>query len=118
MRPLGGSRRTGLALVAPALVVLGAVTVFPAFWVLWLSLQRRIPIFGVADFEGMGNYLFLAGDPRFRPQTSALKAVLPWLDDLVDGSSAQSIARFMLTSDREAPRASDVWKEKTHAARH
>jgi multiple sugar transport system permease protein len=65
MRPLGGSRRTGLALVAPALVVLGAVTGFPAFWVLWLSLQRRIPIFGVADFEGMGNYLFLAGDPRF-----------------------------------------------------
>ena len=65
MRPLGGSRRTGLALVAPALVVLGAVTVLPAFWVLWLSLQRRIPIFGVADFEGMGNYLFLAGDPRF-----------------------------------------------------
>ncbi|HKZ07212.1 MAG TPA: sugar ABC transporter permease [Methylomirabilota bacterium] len=65
MRPLGGSRRTGLALVAPALIVLGAVTVFPAFWVLWLSLQRRIPIFGVADFEGMGNYLFLAGDPRF-----------------------------------------------------
>jgi uncharacterized protein with von Willebrand factor type A (vWA) domain len=59
----------------------------------------------------------LAGDPRFRPQTSALKAVLPWLDDLVDGSSAQSIARFMLTVDREAPRAFDVWKEKTHGLR-
>jgi uncharacterized protein with von Willebrand factor type A (vWA) domain len=60
----------------------------------------------------------LAGDPRFRPQTAALKAVLPWLDDLVDGSSAQAIARFMLTLDREAPRASDVWKEKAHGARH
>ena len=60
----------------------------------------------------------LAGDPRFRPQTAALKAVLPWLDDLVDGSSAQSIARFMLTSDRAAPRAADIWKEKPHGLRH
>jgi multiple sugar transport system permease protein len=51
--------------VAPALVALAAVTVFPALWVMWLSLQRRIPIFGVAAFEGWGNYLFLAGDPRF-----------------------------------------------------
>lgn len=65
MRPLGGSRRAGVALVAPALVVLAAVTVFPALWVMWLSLQRRIPIFGIAAFEGWGNYLFLAGDPRF-----------------------------------------------------
>ncbi|MBX9457870.1 MAG: VWA domain-containing protein [Rhizobium sp.] len=60
----------------------------------------------------------LAGDPRFRPQTAALGAVLPWLDDLVDGSSVQAIGRFMLTLDREAPRAAQVWKEKTHAAGH
>lgn len=60
----------------------------------------------------------LAGDPRFRPQTAALSAVLPWLDDLVDGSSAQAIARFMLTLDRGAPRAATVWKEKTHGLRH
>lgn len=60
----------------------------------------------------------LAGDPRFRPQTAALAAVLPWLDDLVDGSSAASVARFMLTLGREAPRAADVWKEKIHAAGH
>lgn len=58
----------------------------------------------------------LAGDIRFRPQTAALSAVLPWLDDLVDGSSATSVARFMLTLDREAPRAAIVWKEKSHAA--
>jgi multiple sugar transport system permease protein len=51
--------------VAPALAVLAAVTVFPALWVLWLSLQRRIPIFGITEFEGLGNYAFLAGDPRF-----------------------------------------------------
>lgn len=65
----------------------------------------------------------LAGDPRFRPQTAALMAVLPWLDDLVDGSSALAVAHFMLTLDRESPRSSkvwaaDVWKEKPHAAGH
>lgn len=59
----------------------------------------------------------LAGDPRFRPQTAALTAILPWLDDLVDGSSTQAIARFMLTLGREAPRASNVWKEKAHGLR-
>lgn len=60
----------------------------------------------------------LAGDGRFRPQTAALKAVLPWLDDLVDGSSAVAIAHFMLNLGQEAPHAFDVWKEKTHAAGH
>lgn len=87
MRPLGGSRRTGLALVAPALAVLGAVTVFPAFWVMWLSLQRRIPIFGVADFEGIGNYLFLAGDPRFwsAARVTAVYTVVSVLLELVFG---------------------------------
>jgi multiple sugar transport system permease protein len=33
--------------------------------VLWLSLQRRIPIFGIARFVGVDHYAFLAGDPRF-----------------------------------------------------
>ena len=60
----------------------------------------------------------LAGDPRFRPQTAALSAVLPWLDDLVDGSSAQAIAGFLLTLNRQAPRAATVWKEKAHGLRH
>ena len=64
MRPLAG-RRAGLLLVAPALAVLAAVTAFPALWVVWLSFQRRVPIFGIAQFEGLGNYLFLAADPRF-----------------------------------------------------
>ncbi|HEV8436855.1 MAG TPA: sugar ABC transporter permease [Methylomirabilota bacterium] len=57
--------RTGLLLLAPALVTLGAVTLYPALWVLWLSLQYRIPIFGVARFAGVDHYVFLATDPRF-----------------------------------------------------
>ena len=51
--------------MAPALVVLAGVTAYPAAWVLWLSLQYRIPIFGVARWAGLGQYAFLAGDPRF-----------------------------------------------------
>jgi multiple sugar transport system permease protein len=59
------ARAQGLLLLAPAVVTLGALTLYPTIWVLWLSLQRRIPIFDVNHFEGLGNYIFLATDPRF-----------------------------------------------------
>jgi trehalose/maltose transport system permease protein len=58
-------RRLGLALLAPALVVLAGLTVYPALSVLWLSLQQRVPIFGIERFVGLDNYAFLARDPRF-----------------------------------------------------
>jgi multiple sugar transport system permease protein len=59
------ARAQGLLLLAPALVMLGSLTLYPTIWVGWLSLQRRIPTFGVNRFEGLGNYAFLATDPRF-----------------------------------------------------
>jgi len=52
----------------------------------------------------------LAADPRFRPRTAALQAVLPWLDDLVDGSSIAAIGDFMLSLARPAPSAEALWK--------
>ncbi|MBZ9841673.1 vWA domain-containing protein [Mesorhizobium sp. CA5] len=52
----------------------------------------------------------LAGDPRFRPATSALRAILPMLDDLVDGSSLRSLTDFILSLAHPAPAASVVWK--------
>jgi multiple sugar transport system permease protein len=58
-------RRFGMLLVAPALATLGLLTVYPGLYVLWLSLQHRIPVFGVATFAGLGHYTFLAGDARF-----------------------------------------------------
>jgi multiple sugar transport system permease protein len=58
-------RRTGLLFLAPALMTLGGITLYPAVWVFWLSLQHRIPIFDVARFAGLDHYVFLAGDPRF-----------------------------------------------------
>ena len=52
----------------------------------------------------------LAGDPRFRPKTAALRAVLPVLDDLVDGSSLEELTRFTLSLARPAPAAQTVWR--------
>src|SRR5215475_13005738 len=59
------AQRLALVCVAPTVVALGALTVYPGVWVLWLSLQRRIPIFDVSRFAGFENYAFLAVDPRF-----------------------------------------------------
>ncbi len=52
----------------------------------------------------------LAGDPRFRPETAALKAILPWLDDLVDGSSVEALSDFLLSLARPAPDAATLWR--------
>ena len=53
----------------------------------------------------------LASDPRFSPQTAALAAILPLLDDLVDGSSAKAVADFVLKLAKPAPSAEIVWRK-------
>lgn len=52
----------------------------------------------------------LAGDPRFRPETAALRAILPDLDDLVDGSSLAGLTDFILSLARPAAAAATIWK--------
>ncbi|BCG93665.1 vWA domain-containing protein [Mesorhizobium sp. 131-2-1] len=52
----------------------------------------------------------LAGDPRFHPATAALRAILPLLDDLVDGSSVKSLSDVILSLARPAPAAETIWK--------
>jgi uncharacterized protein with von Willebrand factor type A (vWA) domain len=52
----------------------------------------------------------LAGDPRFRPQTAALQAILPVLDDLVDGSSLAALIPFILSLAHPAPTAATAWR--------
>nr|WP_292486118.1 VWA domain-containing protein [Mesorhizobium sp.] len=52
----------------------------------------------------------LAGDPRFQPATAALRAILPLLDDLVDGSSIAGLSDFILSLARPAPAAAAIWK--------
>ena len=51
----------------------------------------------------------LAGDPRFRPETEALTAILPMLDDLVDASSIAKLGSFFLSLARPAPKAQTIW---------
>ena len=58
-------RFAGLAFVAPAALALASLAVYPGLWVLWLSLQQRVPIFGIARFVGVDHFAFLATDPRF-----------------------------------------------------
>ncbi len=57
--------RAGQLMLAPAVVALGVLAAWPGLWVLWLSLQRRIPVFGIQRFVGPSHYAFLATDPRF-----------------------------------------------------
>lgn len=52
----------------------------------------------------------LAGDPRFQPRTAALQAILPVLDDLVDGSSIAGLTTFILSLARPAPAAAEIWR--------
>ena len=52
----------------------------------------------------------LAGDPRFRPETAAMKAILPLLDDLIDGSSVASVTDFLLSLAQSASAAKTIWR--------
>jgi multiple sugar transport system permease protein len=58
-------RENGLPFVIPAMILLAFVTVYPVLYVLYLSLQRRLLIFGISRFCGLDNYLFLLSDGRF-----------------------------------------------------
>ena len=42
----------------------------------------------------------LAADPGFRPETAALKAILPLLDDLSDGGSTEALCAHVLVAAR------------------
>jgi multiple sugar transport system permease protein len=60
-----GDRRLGLMLVAPSVLLLAAVTAYPAFRVFGLSLERRVPVFRIDESAGLANYRFLLHDPEF-----------------------------------------------------
>ena len=44
----------------------------------------------------------LASGPDFRPETEALKAVLPFLDDLGDGSTVEAVCAHLFDRGRAA----------------
>lgn len=51
--------------LAPSLFLLLGVTAYPVVSVLILSLERRLPVFGISEFVGLSNYAFLLEDERF-----------------------------------------------------
>ncbi|MCV0395544.1 MAG: VWA domain-containing protein [Rhizobiaceae bacterium] len=53
----------------------------------------------------------LAAEPRYQPRTKAISAILPYLDDLADGSALAPIADFILSLAVPARPARDVWRE-------
>lgn len=58
-------RDNGNRFVMPALVILSFVTVYPIFYVFYLSLQKKLLIFDISKYVGLDNYLFLLRDDRF-----------------------------------------------------
>jgi multiple sugar transport system permease protein len=58
-------RLTALWLVLPAVVILLLVAGYPLVDAVLVSLHRRLPIFDVNEFIGLGYYRFMWGDPRF-----------------------------------------------------
>ncbi|TKS63637.1 MAG: hypothetical protein EWM73_01255 [Nitrospira sp.] len=58
-------RAWGYLLASPAFLLVGLVAVAPIAAALWLSLHRRLPVFGVEEFVGAWNYLQLWSDDRF-----------------------------------------------------
>jgi len=58
-------RRQAYLLVAPAVLVLAGVALYPILAAVWLSLHRFILVFGERRFIGLGNFAYLAGDARF-----------------------------------------------------
>ncbi len=51
--------------IAPALIVLALVTIYPLVHVVSLSLHRKLLIFDISRFVGLENFRFMAGDSRF-----------------------------------------------------
>lgn len=58
-------RKPMIWFLAPALVVLSAVTVYPLLHVSWQTLHRRLLIFDIFRFVGLENYARLLSDDRY-----------------------------------------------------
>ncbi len=57
--------RLASILLAPTLVIILCVAIYPIVNVVWLSLHRKMLIFNISEFVGLGNYAHLLGDARF-----------------------------------------------------
>jgi multiple sugar transport system permease protein len=58
-------RTWGLLFLAPALSLIGILMLAPILGAVWMSAQRRLPIFAISEFVGFQNYRLLMEDARF-----------------------------------------------------
>jgi len=58
-------KERGYRFLLPSLILLFLVTIYPIFYVFYLSLHRRLIIFNISRFVGIENYIFLVKDERF-----------------------------------------------------
>lgn len=56
---------TGLLAIAPGLLLILALTVYPVGYSLWLSLLEKHSFFPEQRFIGLDNYIYLWSDPEF-----------------------------------------------------
>jgi multiple sugar transport system permease protein len=51
--------------LAPAMLIIAGVIIYPLVYVIWLSLHRCLLIFDISRFVGLDNFSFLLRDDRF-----------------------------------------------------
>ena len=56
---------TGLLLVLPALLLLGALTLYPVLYGVWIGFFNKHSFFPDQNFVGLDNYLFILEDTEF-----------------------------------------------------
>ncbi len=59
------SQKTGMLLIAPAIVLICALLVYPVMYGVWLSLFKKHSFFPDQRFVGLSNYLYLLKDSDF-----------------------------------------------------
>ena len=59
------SALTGWLLLAPSLILLGGLVVFPILYNVWLSLFNKHAFLPVQQFVGLGHYRYFSTDPEF-----------------------------------------------------
>jgi len=64
-RPTVTHQLTGLLTIAPGLVLILALTVYPVAYSVWLSLLEKHSFFPEQRFIGLDNYVYLWGDAEF-----------------------------------------------------
>jgi len=64
-RPKRREQLAGILTIAPALVLILALTLYPVVYSIWLSLLEKHSFFPQERFVGLENYLYLRTDPEF-----------------------------------------------------